>query len=123
MVPAEALKGLAGVALFAAPGAGLAELLPAVRELPAARRLAYAWLLGVAWTAGWLYALSHWLAVPLRTPAILAVAAVPVLAGGVSWIWRRKIVQIPPPLRRHRSLAGRIALAAGALISLALVCD
>ena len=33
MVPSEALAGLAGVALFAAPGAGLAEILPAVREL------------------------------------------------------------------------------------------
>src|SRR6478672_8859508 len=109
MVPSEALAGLGGVALFAAPGAGLAEILPAIRELPLGRRLAYAWLLGVAWTAGWLYALSHWLAVPLRTPAILAVAAVPVLAGGVSWLRRRKIAPIPPPSRGRGSLAGRIA--------------
>lgn len=123
MVPSEALASLGGVVLFAAPGAGLAKILPAIREMPTGRRLAYAWLLGVAWTAGWLYALSHWLAVPLRTPAIPGVAAVPVLAGGVSWVRRRKIVQIPPPLRKHRSLSGRIALAAGALISLALVCD
>ncbi len=123
MVPFEALAALSGVALFAAPGAGLAEILPAIRELPLGRRMAYAWLLGVAWTAGWLYALSHWLAVPLRTPAILGVAAVPVLAGGVFWVRRRKVVQLSPPLRRHRSLSGRIALAAGALISLALVCD
>ncbi len=90
MVPSEALAGLGGVALFAAPGAGLAEILPAVRELPAGRRLAYAWLLGVAWTAGWLYALSHWLAVPLRAPAILTVAAVPALAGAVSWLKRSR---------------------------------
>src|SRR3954470_3190132 len=98
MVPSEALAGLAGVALFAAPGAGLAELLPAVRELPAARRLAHAWLLGVAWTAGALYALSHWLAVPLRSPAILAVAAAPVLAGAVSWLRRRR----PPSVARRK---------------------
>jgi len=123
MVPPEALAGLGGVALFAAPGAGLAEILPGIREMPTGRRLAYAWLLGVAWTAGWLYALSHWLAVPLRMPAILAVAAVPVLAGGVSWLRRRKIVQPPQPSRERGRLAGRIALAAGALISLALVCD
>lgn len=123
MVPSEALAGLGGVALFAAPGAGLAEILPGIREMPTGRRLAYAWLLGVAWTAGWLYALSHWLAVPLRTPAILAVAAVPVLAGGVSWLRRRKIVRPPQPSRERGRLAGRIALSAGALISLALVCD
>jgi hypothetical protein len=123
MVPSEALAGFGGVALFAAPGAGLAEILPAIRELPPGRRLAYAWLLGVAWTAGWLYALSHWLAVPLRPPAILTVAAVPVLAGGVSWLRRRKMVRVPQPSRGRGSLAGRIALAAGALISLALFCD
>ncbi|HEV7509901.1 MAG TPA: hypothetical protein VGS07_33825 [Thermoanaerobaculia bacterium] len=125
MVPSEALAGLGGVALFAAPGAGLAEILPAVRELPLGRRLAYAWLLGVAWTAGWLYALSHWLAVPLRTPAILMVAAVPVLAGSVSWLRRRSSLQISPPSRSpgRKRLAVRIALAAGALVSLALLCD
>lgn len=121
MVPSEALAGLGGVVLFAAPGAGLAEILPAIRELPPGRRLAYAWLLGVAWTAGWLYALSHWFAVPLRPPAILTVAAVPVLAGGVSWLRRRKIVR--PPSRGLGRLASRLALAAGALISLALFCD
>src|SRR5947209_1809926 len=122
MVPAEALKGLAGVALFAAPGAGLAELLPAVRELPAARRLAHAWLLGVAWTAGALYALSHWLAVPLRPPAILAVAAAPVLAGAVSWLRRRR----PPPAarrKRPKRVPEWLALGAGVLVSLALLGD
>ena len=91
MVAAEALAGLAGAALFAAPGAGLAELLPAVRALRPCRRLAYAWLLGVAWTAGMLYALSHFLAVPLRPPAILAVAGAPALAGAVSWLRRRRL--------------------------------
>ncbi len=124
MVPSEALAGLGGVALFAAPGAGLAELLPAVRELPAGRRLAYAWLLGVAWTAGCLYALSHGFGLPLRPPAILAVAAVPALAGAVSWLLRprrpRQSIRRRP--RRGR-LAVRLALGAGALISLALLCD
>src|SRR6476620_7490118 len=98
LVAAEALAGLAGVALFAAPGAGLAELLPAVRAFGTGRRLAYAWLLGVAWTAGLLYALSHFLAVPLRAPAILTVAAVPASAGAVSWLRRRP----SGPLRRQR---------------------
>jgi hypothetical protein len=125
MVPAEALAGVTGVALFAAPGAGLAELLPAVRELPRGRRLAYAWLLGVAWTAGWLYALSHWLAVPLRPPAILAVAATPALAGVFSWLRRRRAEPGPPPSGRKgpKRLGGWLALALGALVSLALLCD
>ncbi len=101
MVPAEALRGLAGVALFAAPGAGLAELLPAVRALPPARRLAHAYLLGIAWTAGWLYALSHWLAVPLRSPAVLAVAGVPVVVGVVSWIRRRREKSTVSPSKPH----------------------
>jgi hypothetical protein len=124
VVPAESVAGLAGVALFAAPGAGLAELLPAVRALPPAGRLAHAWLLGVAWTAGWLYALSHWLAVPLRSPAILLVAVAPVLAGAISW-WRRRRESSPPPSRpaRPKQLVGRLALAAGVLVSLALLCD
>src|SRR5437763_5125883 len=124
MVPAEALKGLAGVALFAAPGAGLAGLLPVVRELPTARRLAYAWLLGVAWTAGALYALSHWLAVPLRSPAILAVAAAPVLAGAVSWLRRRRAPSVARRKRkRPKRLVEWLALGAGVLVSLALLCD
>ena len=123
MVPSEALAGLAGVTLFAAPGAGLAEILPAVRELPPGRRLAYAYLLGVAWTAGWLYALSHWLAVPLRTPAILMVAAVPAVAGAVSWLRRRGRTSPASSPSRRRRLVGRIALGAGALISLALLCE
>src|SRR4029079_16334039 len=84
LVAAEALAGVAGVALFAAPGAGLAELLPAVRALRPVRRLGLAYLLGIAWTAGVLYALSHFLGVPLRPPAILPVAAVAALAGAVS---------------------------------------
>src|SRR3954470_2694145 len=110
MVPSEALAGLAGVALFAAPGAGLAELLPAVRGLRAGRGLAYAYLLGIAWTAGWLYALSHWLGLPLPPPAILAVAAVPVMAGAISWLRRprRSIVR----RSRSKGLASRIALGA-----------
>jgi hypothetical protein len=128
VVPAEAFAGLAGVALFAAPGAGLAELLPALRALPPARRLAYGYLLGVAWTAGWLYALSHWLAVPLRSPAILAVAGVPVLAGAVSWLrWlrRRRGEPDPPPSRRtgSRLFVEWLALAIGALVCLALLGD
>ncbi|HEV7507684.1 MAG TPA: hypothetical protein VGS07_22560 [Thermoanaerobaculia bacterium] len=119
MIAAEALAGLAGVALFAAPGAGLAELLPAVRAFGTGRRLAYAYLLGVAWTAGLLYALSHFLAVPLRAPAILAVAAVPAVAGAISWLRRRRLRPGIPRLRLWEWLI----VAVCAVISLAVLCE
>jgi hypothetical protein len=79
MAALEKLAQLAGVALFVLPGAALVQLLPALRSLPRGRRLAHAYVLGVAWLAGSLYALSHVFAVPLRRPAILALAAVPIL--------------------------------------------
>ncbi|MFY9823865.1 MAG: hypothetical protein WAM82_20970, partial [Thermoanaerobaculia bacterium] len=121
MVAAEALAGFAGVALFAVPGAGLAELLPAVRDFRLGRRLAYSWLLGVAWTAGVLYALSHFLAVPLRAPAVLAVAAVPALAGTVSWLRRRR--QRPARSPRRLRPWEWLVVAVCAVISLAVLCE
>ena len=119
MVAAEALAGLAGVALFAAPGAGLAELLPAVRALETGRRFAYAFLLGVAWTAGLLYALSHFLAVPLRAPAILTVTALPVAAGAISRLRRRR----SRPAARRLRLWEWLVLAVCAVVSLAVLCE
>jgi hypothetical protein len=80
MAGVEKLAQLAGVALFAVAGAAAVQLLPALQELPLGRRLAHAYLLGVAWIAGSLYGLSHFLSVPLRRPAILAVASLPLLA-------------------------------------------
>ncbi len=122
MVAAEALAGLAGVALFAVPGAGLAEILPAVRALRPGRHLAYAWLLGVAWTAGMLYALSHLLAVPLRPPAILAVAGAPVAAGVVSWLRRRHLRSLAAPVHALRLWEWAV-VAVCAVISLAVLCE
>ncbi|HEV7784393.1 MAG TPA: hypothetical protein VGQ28_03585, partial [Thermoanaerobaculia bacterium] len=119
MVAAEALAGLAGVALLGAPGAGLAELLPAVRTFGTGRRLAYSYLLGVAWTAGLLYTLSHFLAVPLRAPAILAVAAVPAVAGAVFRLGRGRS---EPRLHRLRPWEWLI-VAVCAAISLAVLCE
>jgi hypothetical protein len=126
MVPAEALAGLAGVALLGAPGAGLTELLPALRGLPLGARTAHAYLLGVAWTAGWLYALSHGLAVPLRSPAIFAVTGLPLLAGATAWWHRRSRRHHGPPVRHPRRpprRAARLALLAGGAVTVALFCD
>jgi len=128
MVLGEALRSLAGVALFAASGTGLTELLPAVRRLPLARRLAHAYLLGVAWTAGSLYALSYWLAVSIRPPAVVTVALVPALAGALCWRYRSRFprqADTPAPARVGPSgrRAQRLALVCGGLVTVALLCD
>ena len=105
MAGLERLVQLAGVALFALPGAALVQLLPALRVLPMGRRLAYAYLLGVSWVAGSLYVLSHLFAVPLHRPAILLVAAVPVGAWSVLLGWRRlrAVPEDRPALLRRRN--------------------
>jgi hypothetical protein len=121
VVPSEALAGLAGAALFMAPGAGLAEMLPGARALPPARRLAYAWLLGIAWTAGVLYALSHFLGVPLRRPALLAVAALPALAGLISGLLRRKGTKERPRRRRRTDLLTKITVLVSVFVSLGIL--
>ncbi len=120
---AEPLASLGAILLFAVAGLGLTGLLPGLRRTPLPRRLGYAYLLGVAWTAGLLYALSHLFDVPLRAPAVLAVALIPVLALPVQL--RRRRVSLPPwKLRRDwRSLLGLGALAVGAAVSVGAVAD
>src|SRR5262245_28275957 len=86
MAAAEKLAGLAGALVFAAAGVGWLETLPGLRSLPRGRRLGLAYLLGVAWVAGSLYALSHFGGVPLRPSSVLAVTALPILAGTVARI-------------------------------------
>lgn len=120
MVPGETLAALAGLAVFAAPGAGLAELLPAVRSLPTPRRLAYGYLLGIVWTAGGLYALSHFLSVPLRPPAILVVAGVPALAGLISRL-RRGRSEKPRSRTARRPPWERVAIWIGVMVSLSVL--
>lgn len=88
----EVLPSLAGVLLFLLPGLGLSELAPVLRDLPLPRRLGYSFLLGLTAVAGILYIGSHLFGLPLRRPAILAVAAVAVLAGLLKHGKRR-----PPP--------------------------
>ncbi|HEX5760570.1 MAG TPA: hypothetical protein VF121_15395 [Thermoanaerobaculia bacterium] len=115
---AGSLPGLLGVALFAAAGAGLAELAPALRRLPLPRRLAYAYLLGVCWVGGALYAASHLFALPLRRPAILALAAAPILGGALAR-WRRRPRAVVVPARRRSALDTATA-AVVACVSLAV---
>jgi hypothetical protein len=121
---AEIAGGLGAVALFAAPGYGLTALLPVLRRKPPARRAAYGYLLGVAWLAGMLYALSHFLAVPLRPPAIWTLAAAPALAGLAAAILRRRRPSLPQPNQRprwlQRRLAARLRLLGGPLAAAAL---
>lgn len=122
----EKLAQLAGAALFLLAGAALVQLLPGLRALPRGRRLAHAYLLGVAWLAGGLYALSYLFAVPLRRPAILALAAAPVLA----WLILRHFFRAPKkagglraaPKRRWTKLE-LAALGAAGLVFLAVLAD
>jgi hypothetical protein len=120
MAGLEKLAQFAGVALFGLAGAAAVQLLPALRELPRGRRLAYAYLLGVAWVAGSLYALSHFLGLPLRRPAILIVASLPLLAWLARLVSRRLAAPAPQDapdpgsrgLRTAAFLVGSIAFLA-----------
>jgi hypothetical protein len=124
MTAVEKLVQLAGVALFLIPGAALVQLLPALRRLPLGRRLAYGYLLGVAFVAGSLYALSHFFAVPLRRPALLATAAVPVLAWLASLAWRRDGTAAASGAPRRRLTGLQLAaFAAAAVVFLAVLAD
>jgi hypothetical protein len=113
------------VTLFAATGAGIAELLPGLRSIPLARRLAYAYLFGIGWIAGGLYVLSHLFAVPLGRPAVLVLAAPPLLAGLVSALRRRPRERSAPlrPAPRSRLLRAALplAVAVAATVSLAVL--
>lgn len=114
------LQSLGGVALFLVAGSGLAELVPSVRTLPWPRRLAWAYLLGLAGAGSTLYALSHFLDVPLRRPAILGTVAALALLG----IFRRSIRSSrrssPRRAPRRRGLSGWFQIAAAGL--LAFIC-
>lgn len=103
MTAAEKLAGLAGVLLFAAAGLGWLQLLAGARSLPGSRGLAAAYLLGVGWVGGSLYALSHFGGVPLRRPAVLAVAVAPAVVGLLAWAHRRRAgPQVAPRRSRRR---------------------
>ena len=117
----EALGGLLAVALFAAAGLGLAELVPALRRLPIVRRLAYAYLLGVCWLGSGLYAGSHLFGLPLRTPSVLALAAVPILLGVLA---RRRRQPYQPKLpTQHPSVLPLAGAALAACVSLAVFAE
>jgi hypothetical protein len=95
---------LGGIALFALPGLGAAELVPALARLPWWHRLGYAYLLGVIAVAASLFAASHLFGVPLRRPAIAAAVAIPLVAGlGARWWRHRRLTRSPETPRSGES--------------------
>jgi hypothetical protein len=86
----ELAGGLAAIGLFAAPGYALTGCFPALRRRPPAQRAAFGYLLGLATVAGALFGLSHACGLPLRRPAVLAVAAVPFLVATAVGAARRR---------------------------------
>jgi hypothetical protein len=129
----ELAGGLADVALFALPGLGLAELTPALRTLPLPRRLAYGYLLGVSAVGGALYALSHFLGVPLRPAAVWPTVLLPALAGLAARLLRR--APLAPgaaepaaspraaPRERARRVLVVAATAVAAMVSIGVLAD
>jgi 4-amino-4-deoxy-L-arabinose transferase-like glycosyltransferase len=87
---ASVAANLGGVALFALPGLGLAELLAPLRRLSLTRRLGYAYLLGVLAIGGFLFAASHLFGISLRRPLIGVAILLPALLGLAAWIGRRR---------------------------------
>jgi hypothetical protein len=94
---------LGGIALFALPGLGVAELVPALARMAWWRRLGFAYLLGVVAVGASLFAASHLFGVALRRPAIAAAVAVPLLAG----IGARAATSARGARRWRRRRAGR----------------
>jgi hypothetical protein len=124
MTAASVAANLGGVALFALPGLGLAELFAPLRRLSLGRRLGYAYLLGVLAVAGALFAASHLLGVPLRRPAIAVAAFMPVALGlavrTVRGGWRRPLSRGKGG-RRERGSGGEV-LRIGAIAAISIVC-
>lgn len=113
------LESLGGVALFLVAGLGISELVPAVRTLPWPRRFAWAYLFGLAAVGGALYALSHFLDVPLRRTTVLWTVAALFLTGMPGWVLRRRIRR-GPRWSYRRGLSGWLQIGAAAL--LAFIC-
>lgn len=81
MSGAPATASLAAVAIVAASGLALADLVPLLRARQVLGRLGWAWLLGCAWLGGGAYAASHVLHLPLRRGVLLPILLVPVAAA------------------------------------------
>jgi hypothetical protein len=106
---ATAAANLGGVALFALPGLGLAELIAPLARLPLRHRLGHAFLLGVVAVAGALFAASHLFGAPLRRPAIAAACLAPI-GTGIAAALRRRRRGRPRRLDRASPAPGRPSL-------------
>ena len=116
MTAASVAANLGGVALFALPGLGLAELLAPLRRLSLPRRLGYAYLLGVVGIGGILFLASHLFGVPLRRPVLAVVAIVPIALGLVAWVRRPPArATLAGPYRRRNPWQTLAALAIAAV--------
>ncbi|HEY3351573.1 MAG TPA: hypothetical protein VGM13_17485 [Thermoanaerobaculia bacterium] len=81
MSGAPAAASLAAVAIVAASGLALTDLIPLLRARPFLGRLGWAWLLGCAWLGGAAYAASHVLHLPLRRGVLLPILLLPAAAA------------------------------------------
>ena len=107
-----------GLFLILAAGYGLSRFFPTLRELSMPVRLAYGYLLGISFTGGTLFALSHWLGVPLHRGSVLLVVGPPAALGIFEAFRRRHSVQSP---RHKRPLALYLFAGAASVVSLALL--
>jgi hypothetical protein len=113
-----------GILLFLAAGAGLVELLPALRERPVAARLGWAYLLGVAAVPGAVYLLGIAFDVRIRRGVVLAPVVLLALAGVAARALRGSAsgAQSPCPSPAGR-LAARAAFGVAAAVAVGLLAD
>lgn len=109
----------AGIALFVAPGLGLAQAVRPLRRLPLVVQGAWAFLFGIGWVAGGAYVASHVFGILLKRGLFLWLAVVPTIAGLV-WFLVRRRGATPRPARRRRRPRDPVAVAA--LAAAAFVC-
>ena len=121
---APVAASLAAVAIVAASGIALAELVPSLRARPFLGRLGWAWLLGCAWLGGSAYAASHVLHLPLCRGVLLPLALLPIAVA----LARRHLSAAPErsarvPLEPLEGILFSLLFSFGALVTASLVAN